>query len=205
MMNSLSPHHTENNRPRAVPPFRPIAPRKKTQIKKSARKKIDVGIRGPIWKSHSQSFAQCANNVYFFFADFFRLGEGFYWKGRTARKLWKERPPLGKVNKGSLAPRGKCKSLWWKERLSAESNPWFFGFVSLRSVVGLQNSRHPCNQWDIKLKKANCELVTSVFPRFNAIGSMQYLSLFWLATVITLVLIRRYSIDKLSNNLTIVT
>ena len=124
MMNSLAPHHTENNRPRAVPPFRRIAPRKKTQIKKSARKKIDVGIRGPICESHSQSFAQCANNVYFFFADSFRHGEGFHRKGETARKLWKERPPLGKVNKGSLAPTGKCKSLWWKERLSAESNPW---------------------------------------------------------------------------------
>ena len=65
MMNSLAPRHTENNRPRAVPPFRRIPPRKKLR-KKSARKKIDVGIRGLICESHSQSFAQCANNVYFF-------------------------------------------------------------------------------------------------------------------------------------------
>ena len=154
MMNSLAPHHTENNRPRAVPPFRQIPPRKKLRKKNRPGEKLMLAFAGPICESHSQSFAQCANNVFFFFfADFFRLGEGFHWKGKTARKLWKERPPLGKVNKGSLAPRGKCKSLWWKERLSAESNPWFFGFVSLRSVVGRQNSRHPCNQWDIKLKQ----------------------------------------------------
>ena len=165
MMNSLAPHHTENNRPRAVPPFRRIPPRKKLRKKISQEKNWCWHSRAHLWVSLSKFCAVCHQCV-FFFADFFRLGEGFHWKGKTARKLWKERPPLGKVNKGSLAPRGKCKSLLWKERLSAESNPWFFGFVSLRSVVGRQNSRHPCNQWDIKLIKANCELVTSVFPRF---------------------------------------
>ena len=190
MTNSLAPRHTENNRPRAVPPFRRIPPRKKLRKKISQEKNWCWHSRAHLWVSLSKFCAVCQQCVFFFFADFFRLGEGFHWKGKTARKLWKERPPLGKVNKGSLVPRGKCKSLWWKKRLSAESNPWFFGFVSLRSVVGRQNSRHPCNQWDIKVKKANWELVTSVFPRFNAIGSMQYLSLFWLATVITLVLIR---------------
>ena len=139
MINGLAPHWKQQTT--TSPSFLANSATQKTKKKKSARRKIDVSIRRPICESHSQSFAQCANNVYFFFADFFRLGEGFHWKGKTARKLWKERPPLGKVNKGSLAPRGKCKSLWWKERLSAESNPWFFGFVSLRSVVGLKTKK----------------------------------------------------------------
>ena len=204
MINGLAPHWKQQTTTSLS--FSANYTTQKNSEKKSARKKNWCWhSRAHLWVSLSKFCAVCQQCVFFFFADFFRLGEGFHWKGKTARKLWKERPPLRKVNKGSLAPRGKCKSLWWKERLSAESNPWFFGFVSLRSVVGRQNSRHPCNQWDIKLIKANCELVTSVFPRFNAIGSMQYLSLFWLATVITLVLIRRYSIDKLSSNLTIVT
>ena len=203
MINGLAPHWKQQTT--ISPSFSANSTTQKTQKKNQPGKKLMLAFAGPFVSLTLKVLRSVPTMCIFFFADFFRLGEGFHWKGKTARKLWKERPPLGKVNKDSLAPRGKCKSLWWKERLSAESNPWFFGFVSLRSVVGLQNSRHPCNQWDIKLIKANCELVTSVFPRFNAIGSMQYLSLFWLATVITLVLIRRYSIDKLSSNLTIVT
>ena len=40
-----------------------------------------------------------------------------------------------------------------------------FGFASLRSVIGLENSRHPLNQSDAKLKAI---VVTRFFPRLRA-------------------------------------
>ena len=84
----------------------------------------------------------------------------------------------------------------------------FIGFDSLRSVIGLENSRHLLNQSDSKLKP----IVTWSLAVSRASGSLHVftlishwflviLHLFLLAVVITLVLVLRHSIEKRSNGL----
>ena len=98
----------------------------------------------------------------------------------------------------------------------------YFGFTLLRSVIGLEISRHLLNQSDAKLKpiaacightvdnKTTGRFIIHGHTRFPAleagyvyllwvlIGSLWYLRLFWLAVVITLVLVLRHSIQKRS-------
>ena len=92
-------------------------------------------------------------------------------------------------------------------------------FALFLFVISSENSRHFLNQSDAKLKPIatwlpafSRALVTCVFPRFDCVhfpalwlaclwvlsGSFRCFPWFWLAIVITLVLVWRYSIEKSS-------